>query len=62
MFSLHNWIYAFAAFYGVLGVVCFRMARRPTCRLCMNRSDCPNRIEGMHQFMREPKCVAVKKS
>jgi hypothetical protein len=62
MFSFHRWIYAFAALYGVLGIVFYRLSRRPTCRLCFYRSFCPNRIGGLPQFLREPKCVAAKKN
>lgn len=58
MFSLHHWIYAVIVLYGVLGIVFYRLSRRPTCRLCFYRSFCPNRIGGLPQFLREPKCVA----
>lgn len=60
MFSLHHWMYALAAFYCVLGVIFYRLARRPTCRLCFYRTDCPNRIGGMPELLRAPKCMASK--
>lgn len=62
MFSLPHWMYALAVFYGAIGVVIFRLARRPTCRLCLYRSDCPNRVDGLAHLVHEPKCVAAEKS
>lgn len=62
MFSLHHLMYGLAAFYGVLGVVVFRLARKPSCRNCLSRDDCPNRIGGLLALNRVPTCVASKKS
>ena len=62
MFLLHHWMYALAVLYGLLGIVFYRLARRPTCRLCFYRDDCPNRIGGLPAFLREPKCVASAES
>ena len=58
MFSLHRLLYALAVFYVVLGVVFDRVARRPSCRLCFYRSDCPNRVAGLPELLYEPKCMA----
>ena len=60
MFSLLYWIcgIAIAILYGVLGILFYRLARRPTCRLCLNRSTCPRRIGGLPQILREPDCMA----
>lgn len=62
MFSLPYWICGIAILYGVLGILFYRLARRPTCRLCMNRSNCPRRVGGLPQILREPDCVASEKT
>lgn len=62
MFSLPQWMYGLAGFYGVIGVIIFRLARQPSCRTCLNRSDCPNRVRGLAGATAIPKCVASNKS
>jgi hypothetical protein len=56
MSALPHWIYALAAFYLVLGVIIFRMARRPSCRVCALRYRCPNRLAGIGE---KPHCVGI---
>ena len=58
MLSLPYWICGIAILYGVLGIFFYRLARRPTCRLCMNRSTCPRRVGRLPQILRKPDCVA----
>jgi len=62
MFSLPHWMYGLAGFYGVIGVIVFRLACKPSCRTCLNRIDCPNRVGGLAGAMAVPKCIASKKS
>lgn len=61
MFSLPYWICGIVVLYGVLGILFYGLARRPTCRLCLNRSTCPHRAGGLPQILREPDCVALGK-
>ena len=61
MFALAHWIFGLAAVYGVIGVVVFRLARKPSCRTCLNRSNCPNRLDGLSKINHVPKCIASKR-
>jgi hypothetical protein len=38
-----HWVYLLIAIYAVVGLVIFRLSRRPTCRVCVLRAECPNR-------------------
>lgn len=38
-----HWVYLLIAIYAVVGLVILRLARRPTCRVCVLRAECPNR-------------------
>ena len=62
MFSVPHLIYGLAGFYGLVGVVVFRLARKPSCRNCLNRSHCPNRPGGLSEVTQVPKCVASKEN
>jgi hypothetical protein len=61
MGSFPHWAYGFAAFYVVLGFAVYRLARKPSCRTCLNRDDCPNRVGGLSEITHVPKCVASAK-
>ena len=47
MLSLPHWLYALAAFYGVISLGFARRAHRPTCRICAYRECCPIRQRAM---------------
>jgi hypothetical protein len=57
MISLPHLGYGLAVFYGVLGVVIFRLARKPSCRICGHRGYCPNRLRGPAQITGTPLCA-----
>jgi len=57
MISLLPLGYGLAAFYGALGLFILRLARKPSCRICLYRDYCPNRLRGPSQFAEIPKCV-----
>lgn len=61
MVSIPHWIYGLAGCYGVIGVIVFRLARKPSCRTCLNRGDCPNRVTGLASATAVPKCVRRSK-
>ena len=53
MSTLPHWMYPLAGFYAAFGLLILRMARTPSCRVCLLRSECPNRpLTGL------PPCVA----
>jgi len=43
MSILSHWMYPVAAFYAAIALVILRLARRPSCRVCLLRGECPNR-------------------
>jgi hypothetical protein len=43
MSVLANWMYPLAGFYAGIGLLILRLARRPSCRICLLRGGCPNR-------------------
>ena len=43
MAFLSHWMYPIAGVYAMLGIIFFRLSRRPTCRVCLFRAKCPNR-------------------
>jgi hypothetical protein len=62
MFSLSHIGYFLAAFYGVLGLFILYLARKPSCRICLLRGDCPNRLRGFSQIAGLPQCVRKDKT
>jgi hypothetical protein len=51
--TLSHWMYPLAGFYAAIGLHIFRVASTPSCRVCLLRSECPNRLlTGL------PPCVA----
>lgn len=62
MSALSPWVYAVGTSYAALAVIIFRLARKPSCRICLNRSYCPNRLAGAEQFLRLPRCIAPKQT
>lgn len=44
-------------FYSGLGFLFLRQARRPSCRVCLNRHRCPNRLQGPSRFVDVPVCI-----
>jgi hypothetical protein len=57
MFSILHLGYCLAAFYGVLGLFLLRLARKPSCRVCLLRGSCPNRLRGAAQISGLPQCA-----
>lgn len=57
MFNLSHWIYIPAAFYGCMGLFILRQSLRPSCRVCLHRHRCPNRLQGTERFVKLPVCV-----
>jgi hypothetical protein len=45
------------ALYAVLGLIVFRQASKPSCRVCALRGLCPNRLRGRDQFTKLPACT-----
>jgi hypothetical protein len=43
MSLLSNWIYPLAGFYVGIGLLILRLARQPSCRVCLLRGECPHR-------------------
>ena len=62
MFSLVHVGYFLAVVYGVLGLFIFRLARKPSCRICLLRGHCPNRLRGAAQIAGLPKCARREKT
>ncbi len=61
MFLVHLG-YFLAAVYTLLGIFLIRLARKPSCRICLLRGRCPNRLQGFSQIMGLPRCVRRAKS
>jgi len=49
-------VYVLVSFYSVLGIFLVRQARRPTCRICLHRHNCPNRLRGPSRYGEVPAC------
>jgi hypothetical protein len=62
MFSILHLGYCLAAFYGVLAIFILRLARKPSCRVCLLRGSCPNRLRGAAQIAGVPGCVRQAKT
>jgi len=62
MFSLLHIGYFLAAIYGVLGIFIYRLARKPSCRVCLLRGFCPNRLRGAAQIAGLPVCARRDKT
>lgn len=60
--SLAHLGYFLAAFYSLLGIFLIRLARKPSCRICLLRGHCPNRLRGFSQIAGLPRCVRKKSS
>ena len=56
MTLLHSGMYVLGAFYLLLGAVIVWVALRPSCRICVYRRDCPNRV---HRYV-VPECARKK--
>lgn len=54
MFHLSHWMYALTAFYTGFAAVMVHRLRKPTCRICLYRHDCPNRPDGFPDPTRKP--------
>lgn len=57
MFTPPHWVYAPLAFYAGLGLFFYRQSLRPSCRLCLHRHHCPNRLRGSERFIKLPVCM-----
>jgi hypothetical protein len=57
MLSLCHWLYAPALLYGGIGLLVLRQGLRPSCRVCLHRHRCPNRLRGPARFVELPVCV-----
>ena len=57
MLALSHWFYLPAGFYAGLGIFALRQSLRPSCRVCLNRDCCPNRLRGGARFTQLPACV-----
>ncbi len=57
MFSLLHFMYLLAIFYLALVIYILRFAFRPSCRTCLNRQSCPNRLRGADRFRLLPVCI-----
>jgi hypothetical protein len=54
---LHIFLYLLGAVYVTAGIVVLRLAFRPSCRICLNRHDCPRRLRGAARFTLLPFCT-----
>lgn len=54
--------YFLAGVYILLGIFLIRLAGKPSCRICLLRGHCPNRLRGASQIMGLPRCVRKKGS
>ncbi len=57
MLSLHYWGHLLAALYTVIGGFILWTASRPSCRNCVHRGYCSNRV---HRFV-VPECAKEKR-
>ncbi len=54
--------YFLAGVYILLGIFLIRLAGKPSCRICLLRGHCPNRLRGFSQIMGLPRCARRAKS
>jgi len=54
---LHIFLYLVVAVYLIAGSVVLRLALRPSCRICLNRHECPRRLRGAARFTLLPYCT-----
>jgi hypothetical protein len=59
---LSPWLYGIGAFYSALGLVILRLARKPSCRVCLLRSRCPNRLRGLAATAHLPQCMRTEQA
>jgi hypothetical protein len=45
------------ASYAVAGLIVLHQASKPTCRVCLFRNLCPNRLRGLSQLTEIPVCL-----
>jgi hypothetical protein len=57
MLSLSHWFYLPVVFYAAIGAFALHQGLRPSCRNCLNRHSCPNRLHGSARFKQLPVCV-----
>jgi hypothetical protein len=58
MFNLlHIVLYVLGTLYTALGAFVLRQALRPSCRVCINRQECPRRLRGAARFTMLPFCA-----
>jgi hypothetical protein len=57
MIALSHWVYAPIALYAGMGLFLLRQSLRPSCRVCLHRHYCPNRLRGPERFTKLPVCV-----
>ena len=46
MWLLSYYVYFLIAFYIAMGALILWLAARPSCRICVRRGNCPNRVPG----------------
>ncbi len=57
MLTFSHWVYAPVIFYAAMGLFFLRQGLRPSCRVCLHRHRCPNRLRGSAGFYTLPLCV-----
>jgi hypothetical protein len=57
MITLPYWVFAPVLFYTGIGLFILRQSLRPSCRVCLYRHRCPNRLRGVVRFIELPACV-----
>lgn len=57
MVALSHWVFAPVLFYAGIGLFLLRQSLRPSCRICLHRHRCPNRLRGVARFIKLPVCV-----
>jgi hypothetical protein len=57
MIALSHWVYVPIAVYAGMGLFFLRQSLRPSCRVCLRRHCCPNRLRGPDRFTKLPLCV-----
>jgi hypothetical protein len=57
MLNLSHLIYVPVLLYSSMGIFMLRQSLRPSCRICLHRQRCPNRLHGGRRFIDLPVCV-----
>lgn len=57
MTTLPHWVFAPVLFYAGLGLFILRQSLRPSCRICLHRHHCANRLRGIARFVELPICI-----